>query len=293
MDFNTVMLIVYCWIDDWLQEQPRIRQRGPRPVLGDSEVLTIEVMGEFMGIETDSGLYQHFCRYHGAEFPLLGHVTRVTFVRQAANLWKVKEKLWQDLLKHVNYDPAISIVDSFPLPVARFGRAYRARRLREWSAWGYDDVSGQRFFGLRAHVRVCWPGVIVALALHPANLHDRWVAEDLSPSHPGWLLGDANYWSPLLFADLQAKHIRLVTPGKSSVPRPHPWPHWLIQSRRRIETVIGQLAERYSAKRLWVHDTWHLCSRWLRKLLSHTFAVYLCQLCALDSSIRFADLIIN
>jgi hypothetical protein len=291
MDFNTFMLMVFCWIDDWLQKQPRVRQRGPMPVLNDSEVLTIEVVGEFMGIEIDSGLYQHFCRYHAAEFPLLGKVSRVTFVRQAANLWKVKERLWQDLLKQIKCDPAISIIDSFPLPMACFGRAHRSRRLRDWSAWGYDDTIRQKFFGLRAHVRICWPGVIVGFALHPANLHDRWVADDMHPSSPGWLLGDGNYWSPLLFQDLQAKGIHLVTPRKSSVRRRHPWPHWLIQTRRRIETVIGQLADRYSGKRTWVHDSWHLCSRWLRKILSHTFAVLFSQLCGLDSSIRFADLV--
>lgn len=291
MDFNTFMTTVFCWIDDWLKEQSAIRQRGPKPVLSDSEVLTIEVVGEFMGIETDSGLYAHFCRYHTVEFPLLGSVTRVTFVRQAANLWRIKEKLWQALLRHIQYDPAISIIDSFPLPVARFGRAHRAKRLREWSAWGYDDTLRQRFYGLRAHVRVCWPGVIVGLALHPANLHDRWVAEDMQPLCPGWLLGDGNYWSPLLFDDLQARGIQLVAPRKSSVRRRHPWPRWLIHTRRRIETVIGQLAERYAGKHLWVHDTWHLRSSWLRKILSHTFAVFLCQLCGLDSSIRFADLV--
>ncbi len=293
MDFNTFMVSVFCWIDDWMEKQPRVRQRGPRPVVRDSEVLTIEVVGEFLGLDTDSGLYHHFCRYHAAEFPLLGRVSRVTFVRQAANLWKVKEALWQAVLKHIDCDPAISIIDSFPLPVACFARAYRSKRLREWSDWGYDDTADHLFFGLRAHVRVCWPGVIVGLALHPANLHDRWVADDMQPATPGWLLGDTNYWSPLLYQDLQTKGIHLLTPRKSSVRRPHPWPHWLIQARRRIETVIGQLAQRYSGKRLWVHDTWHLCSRWLRKVLSHTFAVYLCQLCGLDSYIRFADLITN
>jgi hypothetical protein len=66
-------------IDAWMQQQGRVRQRGPQPVLDDSEVLTIEVVGEFMGIDTDKGLYEHFCRYHARELP---KVSRVTFVRQ-------------------------------------------------------------------------------------------------------------------------------------------------------------------------------------------------------------------
>jgi hypothetical protein len=34
-----------------------IRSRGPAPKLSDAEVLTIEVVGEFLGIDTDKGIY--------------------------------------------------------------------------------------------------------------------------------------------------------------------------------------------------------------------------------------------
>jgi hypothetical protein len=54
--------------------------------------------------------------------------------------------------------------------------------------------------------------------------------------------------------------------------------------------VIGQLVGRYHAKRVWARDAWHLWSRWQRKLLSHTLAVYLCQQHGLNS-LRFADLL--
>ena len=55
------------------------------------------------------------------------------------------------------------------------------------------------------------------------------------------------------------------------------WPRWLVQKRRRIETVFAQLVERYRSKRAWARDHWHLCSRWLPKVLSHTTAVLLYQ----------------
>ncbi len=75
--------------------------------------------------------------------------------------------------------------------------------------------------------------------------------------------------------------------------RPGPrLPGRLVQARRRVETVIGQLVERYHAKRVSARDAWHLWSRWQRKLLSHTLAVYLCQQQGLGS-LRFADLITN
>jgi hypothetical protein len=38
--------------------RPGAAARGPQPALSDSEVLTIECVGEFLGIDTDKGLYR-------------------------------------------------------------------------------------------------------------------------------------------------------------------------------------------------------------------------------------------
>ena len=85
--------------------------------------------------------------------------------------------------------------------------------------------------------------------------------------------------------------VQLLAPPSRSARRPRPpLPGWVTQRRRRIETVIGQLVERYHAKRVWAQDAWHLWSRWQRKLLSHTLAVCLCQQSGLGS-LRFADLL--
>jgi hypothetical protein len=43
-------------------------------------------------------------------------------------------------LTQVSFDPAISILDSFPMPVCRFGRAYRCRRLAGLAAFGRDEA---------------------------------------------------------------------------------------------------------------------------------------------------------
>ena len=68
------------------------------------------------------------------------------------------------------------------------------RRLREQSAYGYDEMARQTFFGLRAHLRVCWPGVIVGLCLTPANVHDLAGAQELLEQQHGFVLADRNYW---------------------------------------------------------------------------------------------------
>jgi hypothetical protein len=291
MDVRTFTITVFCLIDDWLASQSRpLRRRGPAPTLADSEVLTIECVGEFLGIDTDSGLYQYFRRHWADWFPALRRVHRTTFLRQAANLWAVKHRLHQHLLAQVDFDPAVSLVDSVAVPICRFARAYRCRRLRELAAWGHDEVAKQTYLGLRAHLRVCWPGVIVDGRLAPANLSELAVGEELLAGVGGWTLADRNYGSPRLAAQLQAQGGWLLAPPRGQRRSRQRPPPWLVGKRRRVETVIGQLTGRYQLKRVWARDAWHLWSRWLRKLLSHTMAVLLCQRAGLGS-LQFADLI--
>ena len=291
MDLTTFLVTVFCLIDDWLAGQPvRLRQRGPQPTLADSEVLTIECVGEFLGIDTDTGLYEYFRRHWADWFPALGRVHRTTFVRQAANLWMVKQRLYQHLLTQVRCDPAVWMVDSVAIPVCRFARAYRCRRLRELAAWGHDEVAKQTYLGLRAHLRVCWPGVIVDGRLAPANVSDLAVGEELLAGVAGWVLADRNYGSPRLAEQVSAQGGWLLAPPRGARRHRQRPPPWLVGKRRRIETVIGQLVGRYHLKQVWARDAWHLWSRWLRKLLSHTVAVLLCQQAGLPP-LRFAQLI--
>jgi hypothetical protein len=127
--------------------------------------------------------------------------------------------------------------------------------------------------------------------LAPANLHDLVVADDLLGNAHGWVLGDRSSWSPARAGLLADQGVWLLAPPSRSTKGPVPrLPRRLTQARRRIETVIGQLVERYHAKRVWARDAWHLWSCWQRKLLSHTLAVYLCQQSGLRS-LQFADLV--
>ncbi len=289
MDLNTFIVAVFCLTDDRLKGR-KLRQRGPKPKLSDAEVLTIEIVGEYLGIDTDEGLYAYFRRHYQEWSPALPEVHRTTFTRQAANLRVAKRSLRKHLLGRIHFDPEVSLIDSFPVPVCRFARAYRCRRLAEESAFGYDEMTKQTFYGLRAHLRVCWPGVIVEADLAPANAHDLRLAEELLEGAEGWALGDRNYWGPDLTERLGDEGLRLLAPYKSKKKEKEPWPRWLVQKRRRIEAVISQLAERYGAKKVWARDRWHLTSRFLRKVLSHTVAVFLCQEADLPP-LRFAELV--
>ena len=283
MDLEDFTIAVYCLLDELLGEMRdhpdwrRVRTRGPAPTLADAEVLTMEVVGEFLGLDQDVGIYHYFRREHPDFFPALARIHRTTFARQAANLWAVKERLWRLLLERVSHDPALSCVDSVPTPVCRFGRAWGCRRFRGEAAFGRDSGSRATIYGFRHHLRICWPGVVAAVSIAPATIHDRDLVPELVEGAMGPVLGDRNYWDPRLTSELAPAGIALLAPFKKRATDPHPERSRLLgRVRWRIETVAAQLVERFHLKRIWARDAWHLTSRTLRKMLSHTLAVFLC-----------------
>ena len=48
-----------------------------------------------------------------------------------------------------------------------------------------------------------------------------------------------------------------------------------MNARRKIETVIGQLTDRFNIQKVRAKDLWHLTHRIVRKILSHTLSVIL------------------
>jgi hypothetical protein len=277
MDLATFIITVYCTIDDAMPQcvgGRRLRQRGPAPRLSDSEVLTMEVVGAFLGIEEDHALFRYFRDCWSAFFPALAGVHRTTFVRQAANLWPVKQRLWQIILTRLPCDPGCSIVDSFPLPVCRFARAKRCRRFRGEAAFGKDAIARQMFYGFKLHVRITWPGMLAAVCLAPANLADLEVAPLLTTGVQGLLVGDRGYWSPRLADELAWDGIELLAPFASA--KHDPWPErsaTISRLRERIESIFGQLVSRWHLKVVQARDRWHLANRLLRAFLGHTLAV--------------------
>jgi hypothetical protein len=75
--------------------------------------------------------------------------------------------------------------------------------MRELSERGRDTNLG-KFLGMRAHVVVAWPGIIVRANVCGADTHDLHLAERLLEGMGrGLVLADRNYWSPLVMEQLQ------------------------------------------------------------------------------------------
>ena len=277
VDLDIFIITVYCVIDDAMQilfKDQKLRERGPNPLLTDSEVITMEIAGEYLGIDQDKEIFKYFRSHFASFFPALRQIHRTTFTRQAANLWQIKESLWQFITGLIQYDPSLAIVDSLPVPVCQFARAYRCQLFQGKAAFGKDMLIRQTFYGFRIHVRLAWPGVITRFALVPANVQELNVVYELVEGKPALTLGDRNYWSPKMKEELQQTGVQLEASFRKASH--DPWPKrsaLLSRFRYRIDTVFSQMTQRYRIKKVWARDLWHLQSRLLRKILSHTLAV--------------------
>lgn len=273
------IIAVFCCVDDELSALTQgrsVRAKGFAPALSDSEVLTMEIVAEYQGIDADQAIWQYF-RHHWLEwFPGLG--SRSTFVRQAANLWQYKALLQQRLAEQLGaFRDSVHLVDGIPIPLCGFSRAPRCRSFKGVAAYGYCAAKKQTYYGFHGHLLISATGVITRFSLTPANGSEREALSELVEPIVGLVVGDKGYLSAPLQHELRQVGVQLETALRSNMQdsRDPAWVKLLKRMRRLIETVIGQLVERFSIEKVWARDCWHLTSRINRKLLAHTVCRWL------------------
>jgi hypothetical protein len=278
MELIDFIVTTYVIVDDFVNKfyPPRhIRSRGFLPKLSDSEVITMEIVGEYLGCNSDKDIYQYFRRHWLGLFPDLPD--RSNFVKQSAYLGVIKQEFFEYL--NQGYERWMQIIDSMPIEICKFVRANRAQLFKGSASYG--SWFGQTFFGYKLHLKINDFGMIQKFILAPANIHDiRLVDELLLNDIHCWVLADKGYRSEKLRDSLwQEKKIYLHTSIRR-IDRPNSLlPKEMIRHltgrRRLIETVAGQLEQHFFIKRISVRDIWHLMNRITRKILSHTFCVFL------------------
>ena len=63
MDIDDIIITTFCIVDDTMNDilrNRRLRQRGPNPSLSDSEVFTIEVVGEYLSLHQDDAIFDYY-----------------------------------------------------------------------------------------------------------------------------------------------------------------------------------------------------------------------------------------
>lgn len=279
MPIEDFIICVFCCVEELMEkvyQGGQLRHRGFDPKFSDSETITIEIVGEFLGFDTDKKTWEYFQRHWRHWFPNLP--CRTTFVRQAANLWKVKQSLQKQLALDLGaFDDNLHIVDGFPIPVCHFARARRGKLFKGEAAYGRCATKKQVYFGFKGHLLITGSGIITSFMVTPANVEEHSTVEPLTKEIKGLLIGDKGFISAALKRRLRTRHIDLQTPLKKNMKdeRSPAFVSKIKGIRRMVETVIGQLDEGLNLGIVWARDAWHLMARLYRKFLAHTIGVFI------------------
>jgi hypothetical protein len=257
------IITVYCLVDDRVKKNVhgrRLRQRGFKPALSDSEVITMEIVAEFQGIDTDKGAWEYFCQHWRDWFPRLG--SRANFAKQAANLWNIKQAIQMVLAKQLGaFSDRLHMSDGFPMPVCHFKRACFSRVFSGEASYGYCASKAEAYYGFKGNLLINSEGVITEITVTQAHVDERESLWDLLAGIEGTVIADkgligADYQRELL----QCRGINLQTALRSNMTetRSEKFINWLKSTRRLVETVIGQLTQRFNIEKVRARKQGHL-----------------------------------
>lgn len=209
------------------------RTRGFAPSLSDSEIITMEIVGEFQGINTDKGIWNYFKGHWLNLFPQIK--SRSTFVRQAANLWCYKQKIQQILARKIGgFNDSIHLVDGLSIPLCHYQRAKSCRLFKGDASFGYCAAKDEKYYGFRGHLVISLEGVVTGFTLTPANSSERDALWEAASGITGLLIGDKGYLGHNLQQELSNRGIDLQTAKRSNMKdaRDRHWVKLLVRTRR-------------------------------------------------------------
>ncbi len=255
MPLDDFIIQVYCLVYDLFEETTKdvnIRQRGPASKLTDVEVITMEIVGESLKLNGDSNIWAYFKQHWFSWFPRMGD--RTAFVRQSANLWIIKQMIQKKLSE--KFEDDLSLFDGFPIPTCHIKRYKRSKNLKEAGAVGYCASKDEYYFGFTGNLLISGTGGIKGFALTPANIDERDVLPEIVGSTKGMLLADKGLIKPQLTQELLKHGINLQTPLRRNMAddRPKWFVQQIVSKRRLVETVIGQLVDRFNIQAVRAQD---------------------------------------
>lgn len=174
VDLDTFLTEVYVTLDTWCAAHPSPRRRGPHPRMGDAEVLTVWLVGQWRG-SSERGLVRYATTHLRPWFPVL--LTPSAFNRRLRQLTGRVVALLHDLAATLKvWDDAYEIVDCMPVPVAQRVRGTRRRCFpAEQAAVGRGGVGRGFYYGVSLLLSVSARGVITGFVTAPAPMGERWL----------------------------------------------------------------------------------------------------------------------
>lgn len=271
-----VYLMVEVYYTQVVGETP-LRQRGYAPKLTDIEAITIELVGEFLGLDCEKKMWEYFCRHWLHWFPNLG--SRSNFAKHIANLWHVNQLIHKEIISNiVAQGLTYQITDGFPIAVCHYARSRRHGSFKSIAEYGYCAAKDEKYYGFKGNLLISSEGVIIDIVITAANIDERESLLDMTDHIQDHVLADMGLIGDEYQQMLSEQYgIFMHTPKRKNMTdsRPKEFLRFIKSARRRVESAINQLQEHFHLTKVWARDLWHLTHRISRKILAHTIALFI------------------
>ena len=278
--FEDLILVIFVLVDDLYKKvAPKAVKKRPninKAILSDSEVITIALCGEILGIDSEKAWYSFVKKNYRHLFPKM--CDRSQFNRTRRNLMQVMNLIFTQIA--TNFENEVLIVDSFPLEVCKFGRAKFCKTFREEGAtYSYNASKKETFFGYKVHAITTSEGAVKLFEITPANVDDRKGLEDFSAVLPvnSIVIADKGYQSHNLEKNLADIGISLLALRRNNSIQNYSsnFRQMIFKMRRRIETDFSQLSTQFNIERVLAKKFQGLCVRILTKFLAFNLCLFI------------------
>lgn len=245
--YSQILSVVINLYKKHIPNEVKKRKNKDKAKMTDAEIISIQLLIECISKPQNSGYL-----FLKSNYPnLVNYVERSRFNRLTTSLYTVIKTIRKNFPR--NETCKYKIVDSFPLIVNKFGRAYFGHRLREYSTYGYCASKKEKYYGMKVHVISDLNGNPIDYLLTKANVDDRDALYELSDmNHIQILFGDKGYVGKISEELRDEKGIQLyaLKRGNSKNPFPKSFRNLISKLRRRIESTFNQLIEHFDIERV-------------------------------------------
>jgi Transposase DDE domain len=265
------LTILFCQIDDaYYHLNPKGRNYQTLKELSDSEVITLVLLQQLRGIESQRSFLREAARFFSHLFPGVVGFHPSSFHRRVRKLRRYFEPLRKEILPELVGDPETLIVDStllsvlHPREVSQSGGWGSLSAGAAWVRWGSFSV-----YGVKLHLLCATNRVPISYELTPANTADLSLSKellaeaDLGGEVARKLLGDLAYRSRELEEELAELGIVLLT-NEASARRPG--------IRQQIEITFSSLKRTFGLGETLATTLVGLVSRIAAKITAYTYA---------------------
>lgn len=269
-DYDDLFLYVYCFVDDALKDmtQQMGYQLKTRSELKAAEVLTIQIVGEFMEKKTEKAIYLLLREY---KHLFNAVIPRSSFYKQLKKCAWLLDFLIPYLSEKFDSDDNVCFPDGFPIPIKKLVRKNKGVDIEGRAAVGFCASLEEYFYGLKGHILVGSNGIPRHLLFSPGNVHDIKLLEPLLMYEYDKIVGcDKGYISHEEAERAAINNNKIVTEKRKNqighiehnkAIRP------LMRQRRIVETIISHL-ERMCSKVMKQRRFWTIKARMQSKCIA-------------------------